>query len=124
MARHRAFNYEMADPVLYEKLREYAKEHRKKPTEAENILWECLKGNFWGTHFRRQHIIGSYIADFACLSHRLIIEIDGGYHQLPEQQTSDQERTEWLENRGFTVIRFTNEEIIGNLEIVLNKIKA
>jgi len=124
MVRNGAFNYEMADPVLYGKLRDYAIELRKNPTEAESILWEYLKGNFWGAHFRRQHIIGPYIADFACLSHRLIIEIDGGYHQLPEQQISDQDRTEWLESRAFTVIRFTNEEIIGNIELVLNKIKA
>ena len=73
--------------------------------------------------FRRQHIIGNFIADFACLPKKLVIEIDGGYHQLPEQQVSDEERTKWLEEQGFKVIRFTNEEIIGDIETVLTKIK-
>jgi very-short-patch-repair endonuclease len=81
------------------------------------------KSKFFGGHFRRQHIIGQYIADFACLSHKLIIELDGVYHQLPNQQISDEERTEWLESKGFYVLRFTNEEVIGDTEKVLNKIK-
>ena len=114
----------MADPMLYPLLKEFAAENRRKPTEAESILWEFLKGNFWGAHFRRQHIIGSYIADFVCLSHKLIIEIDGGYHQLPGQQTSDQERTEWLKSKGYTVIRFTNEAIMADTEKVLTAIKT
>ena len=53
----------------------------------------------------------------------VIIEIDGGYHQLPEQQTSDEYRTEWLKDNGFFVLRFTNEEVIGNTKEVLNRIK-
>ena len=124
MKTKRAFGYEMADPMLYPLLKEFAAENRRKPTEAESILWEFLKGNFWGAHFRRQHIIGSYIADFVCLSHKLIIEIDGGYHQLPGQQTSDQERTEWLKSKGYTVIRFTNEAIMADTEKVLTAIKT
>jgi methylmalonyl-CoA mutase len=119
----RQFGYEMADPILYEKLKEFAIENRKKPTEAESVLWEYLKGKQTGYSFRRQHIIGTFIADFACLSRKLIVEIDGGYHQLPDQQISDEQRTEWIENRGFYVMRFTNEEVIGNIEAVLNKIK-
>jgi guanylate kinase len=73
--------------------------------------------------FRRQHIIGNYIADFACLPLKLIIEVDGGYHSLPEQQVNDAERTAWLESKGFTVLRFTNEEITSNTNNVINKIK-
>jgi very-short-patch-repair endonuclease len=124
MKAKRVFGYEMADPMTYSLLKEYAKENRRKQTEAESILWNFLKGNFFGTHFRRQHIIGQFIADFICLSHHLIIELDGKYHQIPEQQTSDQERTEWLENNGYTVIRFTNEAIIANTEKVLTAIKT
>ena len=64
-----------------------------------------------------------FIADFACLPKRLIIELDGGYHQLPDQQVSDAERTNWLEQQGFKVIRFSNEEVIGDIEHVLSIIK-
>jgi very-short-patch-repair endonuclease len=124
MKTKRVFGYEMADPTTYTLLKEYAKENRRKPTEAESILWNCLKGDFFGAHFRRQHIIGQFIADFICLSHHLIIELDGKYHQIPEQQISDQERTEWLENNGYTVIRFTNEAIISDTEKVLTAIKT
>ena len=113
----------MADPLLYDKLKEFAFEHRKNPTEAESILWEYLKGKQTGFSFRRQHIIGPFIADFTCLSRKLIIEIDGGYHQLPEQQISDEHRTQGLENKGFFVLRFTNDEVVGNTKGVLDIIK-
>ena len=112
----------MADPMLYSLLKEFAHNNRKKPTEAESILWDYLKGNTLGTHFRRQHIMGQFIADFVCLSHKLIIELDGGYHQLPEQQVSDTERTDWLTGKGFKVIRFTNEEILADTDRVLSVI--
>ncbi len=114
----------MADPTLYGQLKLFAKENRQKETPAEMILWKFLRGCQLGVNFRRQHIIGSFIADFACLPLRLIIEIDGGYHQLPSQQISDEERTKWLECHGFKVIRFTNDEIIGDIEGTLNKLKA
>ena len=123
MVKSNPFGYKMADPLLYDKLKEFAFEHRKNPTEAESILWEYLKGKQTGFSFRRQHIIGPFIADFTCLSRKLIIEIDGGYHQLPEQQTSDEHRTQWLENKGFFVLRFTNDEVVGNTKGVLDIIK-
>ena len=116
--------YEMADPITYNLLKGFAKENRRNPTDAECILWEYLRGNYFNTHFRRQHVIGLFIADFACLSHKLIIELDGKYHQLPDQQISDKERTEWLESKGFTVLRFTNDEIIGDTAKVLQIIKT
>lgn len=124
MTDKRAFGYEMADPITYSLLKKYATENRKNPTESESILWDFLKGNFYGIHFRRQHVIGQFIADFACLSHKLIIELDGGYHQLPDQQISDSERTEWLESKGFKVIRFSNEEIVNDTDRVLTVIKT
>ena len=123
MVKSNPFGYEMADPLLYDKLKEFAFEHRKNPTEAESILWEYLKGKQTGFSFRRQHIIGPFIADFTCLSRKLIIEIDGGYHQLPEQQISDEHRTQWLENKGFFVLRFTNDEVVGNTKGVLDIIE-
>ena len=76
-----------------------------------------------GVTFKRQHIIGDYIADFVCLSHKLIIELDGGYHQIPQQQKSDEERTTWLGERGYKVIRFTNEELFNGLDNVIRKIE-
>ena len=118
------YGYEMADPIMYSLLKEFAAENRKSPTEAEYILWDYLKGNTLGAHFRRQHIIGQFIADFVCLSHKLIIEVDGKYHQLPEQQITDKERTDWLESKGFKVLRFCNEEIVADTSKVLNVINS
>ena len=108
---------------MYDLLKEFAKENRKNPTEAESILWNCVKARQLGLPFRRQHIIGEFIADFVCLPAMLVIELDGGYHQLPEQQVSDEQRQQWLESNGFKVIRFTNEEIIGDIDKVIRIIK-
>ena len=77
---------QMADPCLYGLLKQFVKENRKNETMAEMVFWKFLRGDQLGVHFRRQHIIGDYIADFVCLPLRLIIELDGGYHQLPTQQ--------------------------------------
>ena len=115
------FMFKTADPCYYELLKEFAKENRKKPTEAEAILWDYIKKRQLGQPFRRQHIIGDYIVDFACVPSKLIVEIDGGYHQLPNQQMNDKQRQEWLEKRGFTVLRFSNEEIIADTDNVIKK---
>jgi len=113
-----------ANPNMYGLLKEYAQKMRNKPTEAESLLWNALNGkNLDGYKFRRQHIIGEFITDFICLKHNLIVEVDGAIHQLPENKKSDAERTEWLEEQGYKVIRFTNDEVIGNLEEVLRSIR-
>ena len=117
------FEFKTADPCWYEMLKAYAKENRKKPTEAEAVLWEYLKERQLGQPFRRQHIIGDYIADCVCIPSRLVIEIDGGYHGLPEQQKSDEARQQWLEKQGFTVVRFTNDEVIGDINNVIETIE-
>ena len=96
--------------------------NRNNPTEAERFLWEYLKGGFMGEHFRRQHVLLDYIPDFVCLSKKIIIEIDGGYHFEGEQPERDAERAEELKKQGFTVVRFTNEEIINNVDEVLETI--
>ena len=114
--------YNTADPSLYNLLKQFAEENRKHETMAEMVLWHYLRGGQCGVNFRRQHIIGPFIADFVCLPKRLVIELDGGYHQLPTQQTNDAYRTAWLENQGFKVIRFTNEEVIADTETTLNRI--
>ena len=118
------YDYQTADPMLYMRLKAYSKEMRKFATEAESILWEYLRAKQLGKTFKRQHIIGDYIADFVCLESGLIVELDGGYHKLPEQQINDELRTEWLEKHGFRVIRFKNEELLTNIDHCLEIIKA
>ena len=118
------YDYQTADPMLYMRLKAYSKEMRRFATEAESILWEYLRAKQLGKTFKRQHIIGDYIADFVCLESGLIIELDGGYHQLPEQQINDEQRTEWLEKHGFRVIRFKNEKFLTNINHCLEIIKA
>lgn len=118
------YHWKTADPLLYGLLKEHSKNMRKQPTEAEDLLWQVFKGKqLDGFKFRRQHIIGSFIADFICLKKNLIIEIDGLIHQLPENKTSDQNRTKWLEKEGYRVIRFTNDQVLGNLDKVIERIK-
>ena len=102
---------------------EKAIQHRKDPTVAEKILWSELKNQALGTKFRQQHLIDNYIVDFVCLTKRLIIEVDGDYHFTPEQILSDQERTSILNELGYKVIRFTNEEVIISITKVLEKIR-
>ncbi len=116
------FGYETAR-CSYHLLRKYSKDNRRYMTPAESALWEILRGKNLGFRFRRQHPIGDYIPDFVCLQKRLVIEVDGGYHFINDQQVSDEERTYYLNLKGFDVLRFTNEEVIGNTECVINKIK-
>lgn len=71
----------------------------------------------------KAHVIGEFIADFICLPAHLIIEVDGGYHQLPEQQVDDETRTRWLNEQGFRVIRFTNEQVLFDTDKVVEDIK-
>jgi PncC family amidohydrolase len=115
--------YLRADPTVYGLLKEFVVTHRRNPTEAENVLWNIVRGKkMAGFKFRRQHIILDYIADFVCLSEKLIIEVDGLYHQLPENKISDDERTKDLNRLGFEVIRFTNEQVLQKTDEVINAI--
>lgn len=122
--KNRKAFYETADPMLYKLLKAFVKEHRSRPTEAEIALWQQLRSKQLKEYkFRRQHIIGSFIADFVCLSKQLIIEVDGLIHQIPENKIGDAERTQWLQSIGYTVIRFSNEEVLHNTENVLQQIE-
>ena len=112
-----------ADPALYEELKQKAESMRKNPTEAESAMWEMLRGKNLDAKFRRQHIIGDYIVDFVCLDVQLIVEIDGGYHNEPEQRELDRQRTNFLESKGFSVLRFTNEEVLCNTDETLGIIR-
>ncbi|MDF3078551.1 MAG: imidazoleglycerol phosphate synthase, cyclase subunit [Sphingobacteriaceae bacterium] len=91
-------------------------------TSAEMVLWEKLSGSQLGAKFRRQHPIGLYIADFYCHKYRLIVEVDGSIHNQPEIAEHDKTRQTHLEAEGFTVIRFTNQQIYKDLESVLTTI--
>ncbi|GIJ93706.1 hypothetical protein CAPN001_13990 [Capnocytophaga stomatis] len=104
-------------------LAEKAKDLRNNMTQAETILWEQLNAKKLDAKFRRQHVIGDYIVDFVCLAKRLIIEVDGGYHNTENQQILDKERTKILNELGFEVIRFSNEEVISDIDNVLQKIQ-
>ena len=115
--------YETADDMEYELLKNNAIHNRQYATEAERLLWHYLKEKKIGYKFRRQHIVGEYITDFINLKHKLIIEVDGKYHQEVEQVKKDAQRTQYLEQKGYTVIRFTNEEIFNHMEDVIKKIK-
>lgn len=114
--------HETADCANYELLKAFAKRGRTDSTQAESMLWETLRGNQLGCKFRRQHIIGNYIADFACIRFKLVVEIDGGYHQQGNQPLMDAERTADLKSRGFTVLRFTNEQVLHRLSSVITQI--
>ena len=112
--------YKTAYPDRYELLKAFARENRKQMTLAESVLWEALrKGSLSGHKFLRQHVIGDFIVDFLCRDDGLILEVDGGYHSEPQQEVSDAERDEWLEHQGYTVMRFSNDEVLYNLNNVL-----
>ena len=119
--------YHTADPTTYNLLKENSERMRKNPTEAEATMWEMLRGKNLDAKFRRQHIIGEYITDFVCLDKQLVIEIDGGYHNEPEQQQLDKQRTDFLQSIGFSVLRFSNEEVMfksdETLSIIRNSLK-
>ncbi|WP_339791199.1 DUF559 domain-containing protein [uncultured Imperialibacter sp.] len=102
-----------------------AKKLRANQTLAEKLLWEELRANkLLGLRFKRQHPIGTFVADFYSHPVRLVIEIDGGYHDLAEQMEYDAGRTEEIEQFGVKVIRFTNAEVEGNIKSVIEQIKT
>ena len=112
-----------AHSFAYNLSNENAKRNRKNPTLAEAALWEQLRGKkLEGYKFRRQHQIGEFIVDFVCLEKRLVIEVDGGYHETYEAKVYDDDRTAYLAFNGYKVIRFKNEEVLSNTEGVLDKI--
>ena len=107
----------------YSLLKDWARENRMNPTEAETILWEQIRNRNLKTKFFRQYIIADYIVDFVSLEAKLIIEVDGAYHSEYEQQQYDEGRTERLESIGFKVIRYTNNEVILQTDQVIDTIK-
>ena len=95
--------------------RDFARQLRRRATDAERLLWWQLRNRHAsGCKFRRQYPVGAYIADFACLKHRLIIELDGGQHA--ECRAYDKERDAWFEQQGFTVLRFWDNYVLTHLD--------
>jgi very-short-patch-repair endonuclease len=110
-----------AKPALFE----YARLNKQTQTPAETLLWQHLRNRrLKGHKFRRQHPISDFIADFYCAEQKLIIELDGGYHDEPDQQQYDEGRTCELKDIGIKVIRFTNQEVLNCIKDVLERIIA
>ena len=102
-------------------MRERARDLRKNPTEAERVLWQHLRRRqLGGFRFRRQHTIGPYIVDFYCFEERVAIEVDGGQHS--RRAAYDAERTSLLESEGVRVLRFWNNQVLGEVEAVKHMI--
>ena len=111
-----------AKPEKWKFLKEFARNNRKEPTRAEKLLWEQLRGKkILDVKFRRQHAIQDFIADFVSLDKQLVIEVDGDIHT--HQQEYDELRTDYLNANGFEVIRFTNDQVINDINSVLDTVK-
>lgn len=101
----------------------YAKKLRKQSTPMEIKIWHILRSRrFADLKFKRQCPLGKYIVDFICIEKKLIIEVDGGQHNDPKQQEYDEKRTKYLNNLGYTVFRFWNNEVSLQFEAVMDKI--
>ncbi len=112
MARHRI------PPAILAR----AREMRHPQTVAETTLWHALRTQQTGFKFRRQHPIDRFIVDFYCAKAKLLIEVDGEFHLEPEQEEYDKVRTEYLEELGYKVIRFSNNDVRHNIDTVANQI--
>ncbi len=100
-----------------DKLKQNARNLRNNMTEQERKLWNIIRNrNFYGYRFLRQYVIGQYIVDFICREKKVVIEIDGGQHNESENIEYDKQRTKYLENKGYKVIRFWNNDIDSNIE--------
>ena len=102
-----------------------ARELRQRQTRAEKTLWARLRNRQSdGVKFRRQQPIGHYIVDFANFENRVVVEIDGGQHNEREMEEKDEARTLWLSKEGYRVLRFWNNEVLGNVDGVLEVIRT
>jgi len=108
----------------HQHLKGFSAEMRRQPTPAENALWQTLRNRqLAGAKFRRQHAIGRYIVDFISTNHKLIIEVDGAVHAEQSQAEYDTGRSTCLAELGYTVLRFSNEQVQHALQSVLEKIR-
>ena len=109
---------------MNDRQRQFARRMRAQPTDAERILWQRLRHDIalTGSHFRRQALIGPFIVDFVSRRAKLVIELDGGQHDV--QRSADEVRTGKIEAEGYRVLRFWNHDVFGNLEGVLSEIQS
>ncbi|WP_322098895.1 endonuclease domain-containing protein [Microvirga roseola] len=123
--RAMSWNQPPAKPVSA-RAAQNAKALRRVLTEPEERLWWHLRNRLPldDTHFRRQVPIGSYVADFCCLGAKLIVEVDGGQHTTDEAAAYDTRRTTYLASQGFSVLRFSNADVMQNMNVVLDTIHA
>jgi leucyl-tRNA synthetase len=116
--------FQTANNYYWNILKGFGRDSRKNQTEAEDILWQRIRNNQLDTKVRRQHAVQGYIADFALLQMNLIIEIDSDYHNDEEQKKYDAARTAYLKEFNLDLLRFTNDEVISDTDIVIEKIKT
>ena len=109
-----------ANPFVFAR----AKSLRSTMTDAETVLWNQLKTGLNGLKFRRQHPLGCYIADFYCHRVKLVIEVDGSVHSNEDVIMKDVQKENDLVGTGYTVIRFTNQEVMEDVYAVVEKIKS
>jgi len=108
---------------LWSRLRPIARENRAQATEAENVLWQAIRRHsLSGFRFRRQHVIDRFVVDFYCARARLVVEVDGPIHD--SRAEDDATRQNHLESLNLRVLRFSNDEILGNLKDVLARLEA
>ena len=106
------------------KLRSFAKEQRSIPTRAEDLFWQQVRaGRFHGYKFKRQVPIAPYIVDFLCTEARVIVELDGAPHDTPGQKAHDERRDAFLRGQGFRILRFSNDLMLGNGNLVLDSVR-
>ncbi len=105
-------------------LLERRRDLRNNSTYTEELLWEEIRGSKLGFKLKRQHSIGKYIIDFFCSSKRLIVEIDGGIHELKDNQEYDLVRDKFFTDLGYTVLRIKSNEVEDNMKEVLQKIRG
>jgi len=95
-----------------------------RAVQAEAFVWRAVRNRRCdGAKFQRQVPLGNYILDFVCLERRLVVEIDGPSHEVPEQQLADENRDAWLREQGFRVLRLANELVIVSTELAVARIK-
>ena len=114
--------YYTTDPLSWNANIDNAKSMRHRPTEAEARLWQMLRNKNTGHKFRRQHPVLGYIPDFICIEKKLIIEVDGGYHNDEQQKITDKLRENELIASGYRILRFQNNEVLYDSDAVLKKI--
>ncbi|HVV41743.1 MAG TPA: DUF559 domain-containing protein [Nitrobacter sp.] len=109
--------------MMDDRQREFARRMRAQPTDAERKLWQRLRHDVTlnGSHFRRQALVGPFIVDFVSRRAKLVIELDGGQHDL--QRAKDELRTAWIAAKGYRVLRFWNHDVLRNIDGVLGEIQ-